>query len=183
MSSGQKPVQDGAVIWTYKCVEINPQNQSSLEIYYRNLLQNERATETSRNNSAVLNIYMPTLECVCGHETSPTHYVQCLQHATQLRKLRKSFSIEIISVNLLDLSAFESFLNLRTKQVASNDCRRTGSLLGARTGIISYSRSKRRLSGVSMRIAKSTQNSFICNFFFNSFSFVHLFLSFPCLNM
>lgn len=33
------------------------------------------------------------LECTCGLETSPTHFIRCRQYATQVRRLRKGASM------------------------------------------------------------------------------------------
>lgn len=35
------------------------------------------------------------LECVCGHEISPTLFVRCCQHATHLHRLRKGVCLGV----------------------------------------------------------------------------------------
>lgn len=48
------------------------------------------------------------LECVCGQETSPTHFVRCRNHASEMRKLRKGTTMEIYITQLIGHKCFEN---------------------------------------------------------------------------
>ncbi|KAI0991345.1 hypothetical protein K3495_g16842, partial [Podosphaera aphanis] len=49
------------------------------------------------------------LNCVCGQETSPTHFIRCRRFANQVRKLRKGAKMSDFTAQLLGPRCFENF--------------------------------------------------------------------------
>lgn len=49
------------------------------------------------------------LECSCGHETSPTHFVRCRRHAQITRKLRKGLTVNAFVSQLLGHNCHKKF--------------------------------------------------------------------------
>ena len=49
------------------------------------------------------------LECVCGRETTPTHFISCRQHTKQMRKFRNGMNIDTFRRHLLGHDCFKNF--------------------------------------------------------------------------
>lgn len=50
-----------------------------------------------------------SMECACGKETSPTHFIRCRNHNTQVRKLRKGATFNTYIKLLLGPKGLDSF--------------------------------------------------------------------------
>ena len=49
------------------------------------------------------------LDCVCGRETTPTHFIRCRRYANQMRKLRNGMTIDTFRRILLGHNCFKKF--------------------------------------------------------------------------
>lgn len=49
------------------------------------------------------------LECVCGQETTPTHFIRCRRHANQMRKLRNGLTLDDFRRQLLGHDCLKKF--------------------------------------------------------------------------
>ena len=49
------------------------------------------------------------MNCACGLETSPTHFIRCRLHASQMRKLRKGETMNAFISQLLGPKCLEKF--------------------------------------------------------------------------
>ena len=50
------------------------------------------------------------LNCICGQETSPTHFIKCRNHATKMRKLRRGLPMNVFINKLLRPKCSEKFM-------------------------------------------------------------------------
>ena len=79
----------------------------------RRLLHELIAARTGHGNFAAYHRQFhhedATLECVCGLETTPTHFIRCRRHATQIRSFRKSMSVDLLTSQLLGHNCVEKF--------------------------------------------------------------------------
>ena len=49
------------------------------------------------------------LECVCGRETTPTHFISCRRYANQMRKFRHGMNMNTFRKYLLGHDCFKNF--------------------------------------------------------------------------
>ena len=79
----------------------------------RRLLHKQPAARTGHGDFAAyhrrLNHKDATLECVCGQETTPTHFIPCRRHANQTRKLWNGMTMDNFRRQLLGHDCLKKF--------------------------------------------------------------------------
>ena len=80
----------------------------------RNLLHHLLAARSGHGDYAAyhrrFNHKDANLYCVCGQETSPTHFIRCRRNACHMRKLRKGLTVAAFTQKLLGPRGLENFI-------------------------------------------------------------------------
>ncbi|KAI1005063.1 hypothetical protein K3495_g3155 [Podosphaera aphanis] len=98
----------------YQDLDLKMRRKKSPELALpRRLLHKLLAARTGHGDFAAyhrrLNHIDANLECVCGQETSPIHFIRCRRHANKMRKLRNGMSMDTFRRQLLGHNCLKKF--------------------------------------------------------------------------